>query len=198
MKTMFRKGLVALMATFALGAVASNAASAHEFEFEAVGKFKRVSNTTQVFTTKTGGNVVECTTDSVTGNNSEITSWKNLHLEVAYSGCKLVGFGAVTVSNAKYLFNAEGTATLENTVTVSLGSFCKSSPVITLPAQENLKPVTYENTPVKDVTFNLKFEKIRSQGEINSELKCLTVENTTGTYTGKTAIEMEGHSWDWK
>jgi hypothetical protein len=198
MKSPLRSMLVAIAAVVALSVVGTASASAHEFEYEIVGKFKRVSNTPQIFTTKAGGNVVECTTDSVSGANPEGGANRKLHLEFAYSGCTVTVGGfpfPATVSSAKYLFNSEGTANLENTVTVSVpATGCK----ITLPAQENLKPVTYENTPVKDVTFNLKFENAKSQGSINSEGKCVAGENTTGTYAGKTAIEEEGHSWDWK
>jgi hypothetical protein len=194
MKTMYRKALVAIAAVGALGAVGAASASAHHFTYTAVGNILRVSNTTQVFTTKSGGPVVECTGDSVVkGNNSEGGSATNLHLEVAYTSCQ-VKFALFTfpasVSNAKYLFNAELWANLENAVTVEVPS---AGCTITMPAQENLKPITYENKGT-DLNFNLKFEKVKSKG---SGGECGTGESTTGTYAGTTLVELRGGAIGW-
>jgi hypothetical protein len=194
MKSKFTKVVVALLAVVALSGVATASASAHRFTFGSTGNLKVVSNTTQVFTTKAGGPAVECTKDSIVkGAISKASDEKELHLEVAYTGChvKISGFNfEATVSNAKYLFSAELWANLENTVTVSVPvAGCK----ITVPAQNTLKPVAYENKG-KDLNFNLKFEKVKSVG---SGGECGTGESTTGTYAGTTLVELVGGELGW-
>jgi hypothetical protein len=194
MRSTFRGVFVALVATFALSSVAASAAFAEsEFEFTGSGAFKHVSNTTQVF--KLGGaEAVECPTDSVIGSLTSGSQHK-LKMEFAYSGCELNFMGVplftATVSNAAYTFNAAQFVNLENTVTISVPGVCK----ITLSPQSNLAPITYENTPAKDLTFNMKLEKIKS---VASGGPCGTGEGTAGTYSGKTAIELVGGELDWK
>ena len=198
MRSRSRSVLVALMAIFALSAVTASAAMAEsEFEFSNAGRLKRASNTTQVLNLG-GGRVLECSTDSVNGV-AQLSAFHKLKLEFGYSGCRLkTKFMSLefvfeaTVSNAQYLFNAAQFVNLENTVTVSVPiAGCQ----ITISPQSNLVPVAYENTPVHDLTFNMKMEKIKSAGNGG---ECGTGESTAGTYAGKTVVELEGGQIDWK
>lgn len=129
---------LALVAVLVLSAAAvSSASAALEFESSSNGSLlgKNVGN----HKFKTSAGTVECSTATASGS---ITSAKTAvqAVKVEYSGCKFSIFGA-TVSPAEYLFNAAGTATLDNTVTIVAAGFCTA----TVAPQGPLSKVLYKN-----------------------------------------------------
>jgi hypothetical protein len=133
---------LALVAVFALSAVAVSSASAFtEFVGKPVGGAVTDANPAgNVHKFKTTVGTVECKKESSSGTVEAEKSATNKE-KVKYSECKVTEpFAAeATVSEAEYLFNANGTVKVENTVTVKT-SLC----TITVKPQEDTG-ITYAN-----------------------------------------------------
>jgi hypothetical protein len=168
----------------------SGVASAHFFNAEKAGSVTRVTNKTQIFTA--GGSIpVECTTDKVTNSNASIGNQLTLKADVSYSGCTVTAFKfAATVTTAKYLFSADETANLENTIVISVPvAGCD----ITVKAQNNLGVIKYK-TNKKDIIVEPNVKSIKSEG---SGGECGTGASSNGTYTGTTEVESSGQTIKW-
>ncbi len=170
----------------------SGVASAHSFVAEKAGAVTRVKNTTQVF--KTGsGPAVECTADAVSNANAVAGKQLTLAADVSYSSCtvtEILKFEA-TVTTAKYTFNADGTANLNNTIVIKVPiAGCN----ITVKPQNTLKTLTYKNTG-KNVIVEPNVSGIVSEG---SGGECGTGVTNKGTYTGTTEVTSSGNTISWE
>ena len=165
-------------------------ASAHNFVAEKAGAVKRISNTNQTFTTGAGIGVV-CTTVAV--NNANAVAGKQLTLlaDVSYTGCKVLGIFNATVTTAKYLFSADETVNVENTIVISVPV---AGCTITVLPQNNLLKVKYKNNGA-NVVVEANVHSIRSHG---SGGECGTGTTSTGTYTGNTEVGSTGQTVSWE
>lgn len=114
MRSRSTRTLLALAATLALIAVPAAQASAHEFKASAAGTIEGKQSGNQVFKDNAGN--FTCTKAALTGSVLK-GSQKTIRETVKYSGCSFFGSG-LTVTPAEYEFNAEGTVSLLNKVTM--------------------------------------------------------------------------------
>lgn len=177
--------LAAVLAVIGVGAVPVSAVE-HEFVASKTGKTSSVWKNVQVF--KTGAGTIECS--KVTGTG-EITALKSsVHKEtLTYTECIAFGFPKVLVTPAHFEFNANGSAKLEKSVTVTPeGSGCE----VVIPAQ-TVESIGYTNESGKlgaeAVVFNIVS---KGTGGVCG------AENKEGTYTGKILATLEGGTLEWK
>jgi hypothetical protein len=186
--TMSGLALLAALAIVGTSAV-SVSASGHEFVANKTGKTKGKQTNAQVF--KTSAGTLECANVSSTG---EVTALKSaVHKEtLTYSGCSAFGYPKVKITAVNFEYNANGSAKLENTVTITPeGSGCK----ITIPAQ-TVEEVAYSNEPAGQITATANALNIHSKG--NGGGVCGTGENTEGSYSGSIDAELEHGTVEWK
>jgi hypothetical protein len=137
---------LAVMAIFALTAVASSAAQAIEFHSE-------IENTTVTAKTETGSNSVfdaagasiSCASGTFTGSQAAKTS-PTLTVTPAYSGCTFLGVLNVPVNmnGCQYTFNANGEVAVIGASCTAItfeAELCK----VEVGKQSGLKEVTYTN-----------------------------------------------------
>lgn len=178
----------ALVAALAFCLVGVASASAHEFVASKKGKTKANGTNTQVFTTPTGA--VECTTLTATGTVKKTKS-KTEASTVKYSGCKAFGLAA-TVSTAKYVFSAEGSVKISNTITVSVPAG-KCSVKVGPAGNSKLKTISYVNKSGKvEVQANVKGITFTTTGGLCGS------GGKTATYKGNALNELTGGTIEWK
>jgi len=167
---------LALVAVCAISVVAAAGASAHNFTASEVGALTGKSLQTQRFHTSAGN--VECTALKATGTSA----LKSLTQEasVSYTGCTAFGLAA-KVSTVKYLFNADGTASVLNTVTIT-ATAC----TVTVPSSknQNLGLLKYK-TVGKLVELEPTVKGITSTG---TGAACTYAEESNGTYGGNSNV----------
>jgi hypothetical protein len=188
MKRTTMSGL-ALLGAFAIVAVSavSVSASGHEFVASKTGKTKGKATNAQVF--KTSAGTLECAHVASTG---EVTALKSaVHKEtLTYTACIAFGYPSVKITPAHFEYNANGSAKLESSVTITPeGSGCK----IVIPAQ-TVETVTYENTPAGQITARANVLNIHSKGTGG----VCGAENSEGSYSGSVAGELEGGTVEWR
>lgn len=169
---------LALVAVGVMSAAAATGAVAHTFTATEMGKLTAKATATQVFSVD-GGKTVECTALKLTAGEAVLTSLTQ-KATIVYSGCKSFGLSA-TVSTAKYSFSADGTASLENTITITaLGC------TVTVPSAKNqgLSSITYSNNG-KNVKLTPAVKNITSSG---SGSTCTYSEESKGTYSGTSEV----------
>jgi hypothetical protein len=174
---------LAIMVGFALSAVGAASASAFtEFIGKPVGaEIKDHNLNTHKFKTSVG--TVECKKTTSKGKVEAEHSATNKE-SVKYEECKLTSpfEGAATVSEAVYLFHANGEVDVENTITVST-SLC----TITVAPQKGLKEVKYTNNGGKiKINAAVKGIKYTTSGF------CGTKSEANGEYTGESEAEAVG------
>jgi ABC-type transport system substrate-binding protein len=177
---------IVLAAVFAFSAVSVANASASTFKSSSTGTLKGAQTSNQVF--NTGFGTVSCTTATSSGT---VTSTVTAEQEVGvkYSGCTAFGFIGAEISEAKYLFNANGTVKVLNTITIKVpGAGCS----VTVSPQGPLSSITYTNKSGK-IEESTKVSGIKSKG---SGGLC-GGENSNGTYTGSNLIELVGGTTEW-
>jgi hypothetical protein len=184
MKRIVMLGL-ALMAACSMAGISAISVSATGAEFVAskTGKTKGKQNNAQVF--KTGAGTLECSTVTSIG---EITALKStMHKEtLTYSGCVAFGYTEVTVSAAHFEYSANGSARLEETITITpVGAGCS----IQIEPQ-TVEGMTYKNESTGQISAKANVAKIVSKGTGG---EC-GGENRAGTYTGSVEAELEGSS----
>jgi len=169
---------MSLAAVCVMSAAAASGAVAHTFTATEMGKLTAKATATQVFTVD-GGKTVECTALKLTAGEAVLASLTQA-ATIVYSGCKSFGLSA-TVSTAKYLFNADGTASLENTLTITAVG-C----TVTVPSAKNqgLSSITYSNNG-KNVKLTPSVKNITSSG---SGTTCTYAEESKGTYAGASEV----------
>jgi hypothetical protein len=176
----FKKFGVLAVVAFALCAVGAANASAATFTASATGSLTGKALETQVFTVN--GGTVKCSTASTSGEIKSTASVEQ-HVTVKYTGCNAFGFVNTHITDATYLFTANGEVHLLNTVTITpTGAFCH----LTVPPQ-TIKTVSYSNNGGKMiVTPNVTGITYTSSGGL-----CGT-SGANGTYTGKNEVERVG------
>lgn len=192
---------LALVAVFAMSAVAAASASAFT-EFVAKpegGKFpvtltdENPAGNNHVFTTN--GKEVVCKKEKSTGTIEKEKSATNVE-EVTYTEChvKAIFEFAAEVSKAKYEFNAKGSVSVLNTITIKVpvaGCEVKVSNENAKKEKvnQNLKTVTYKNSePVKTLEVKAAVEKITWTGTGGECGK----EGAEGKYTGNSVAKLPG------
>jgi len=107
-----------LVAVFALCAIgAANASAASKFTYSATGSLTGHATTNQVFTGGFGS--VSCTKAASSGTIAG-TEFAEQEMEVAYSECKALGVATAHISPGLFLFTANGTVHLLNTITITI------------------------------------------------------------------------------
>ena len=173
---------VALVAVFALSAVAAANASAAVFKASGTGTLSGKALNNQVFNTGIGN--VTCTTAASSGTVVAPLEKETQEVAVKYSGCTAFGFVGVEISEAKYLFNANGSVNVVNTITIKVPAAGCS---VTVSPQTGLKTITYVNSSGKiEEKTNVSGIKSKGSGGVCGG------ESTTGTYTGNNLIELVG------
>lgn len=168
---------VTCVAALALAVVSASGASAATFTASATGTLKGAQENTQVFTPGSFGSV-ECKLASVSGP-IESTEALTQKANVKYTECTAFGAKA-TVSEAHYLFHANGEVDVLSSVVIEVPSlFCKN----TVPAQSGLKSVTYKNLEGGKITVEANVTGIKSEGSGTC------AGGTSGTYRGNTIVE---------
>jgi hypothetical protein len=180
---------LALVAVFALSAVASAAASAHTFSSEGNvnTKISGSQEGTNTFTVE--GTAVECSTAkfAVVGETSSPSETVVVHPE--YSGCKAFSFlsATVTTTGCNYTLNAAGTVTIgctgTNKITI-VGGTCEA----TVGSQGPLSGIAYENITGSPSTVKVT-ANVTTVGVTKTKdgIACpfSGTGSATGTYAGK-------------
>jgi hypothetical protein len=192
MKRITISGL-AILAVLALGVVGVASASAHEFISKPVkGKVEGVQKGSHVFTLNAGK--VSCSKVSATGEvMAEIS--KVTRETLKYSSCFAFGFEA-KVSDVKFEFNAEGTAKLENTVTVEVPE-AGCHVTLSTTGNEKLSTITYANKGTKELEVTAAAKNIHyeaSGGPCGAE----EAKETNGEYSGKSVVKVKEGSIQFK
>jgi hypothetical protein len=180
---------VALIAAFA---VAATPALAHEFVAKpGKGVTQDKNGNTHVF--ESGGAKVECAQVKSTGVVQAEKSPETKET-VVYNGCKAFGEPA-QVSQAKYLFKAEGTVSLENEVIITAaGPKCEFK--VPVAGNANLGTVTYTSVQGGKVEIKANVTGITSTGGGTGPL-CVKGTNKTSKYVGASLNELTGGVLEW-
>jgi hypothetical protein len=182
------KKLGVLVAILALSAIGAANASAATFTASATGTLTGKATTTQTFTTNAGQ--VKCTTAETSGNIVSTASPEQ-HVTVNYKNCTAFGFATVDITAATYLFTADGTVHLLNTITINVtGAGCTQ----TVKAQ-TLSGITYTNSGTKEIVH----ANTSGIHYVGSGGLCGSTTQTNGTYVGSNEVERVGGgsvSWD--
>jgi hypothetical protein len=183
----FKKFGVLAVVAFALCAIGAANASAATFTASATGSLTGKATATQVFTTN--GGQVKCSTAATSGNIVSTASTEQ-HVTVKYSACTAFGFANTHITDATYVFTANGEVHIKNTITITpTGAGC----TITISPQP-VGSVSYTNSGTKlIITPNVIGISYASSGGL-----CGT-SGGNGTYTGSNEVERVGGgsiSWD--
>lgn len=187
--------VLSLVAAFAFSAVAVAAASAHEFEATKTGPATDVQTSTQVFKDEPKAVAVECKKLKST-ETIESLKTKTQKAKVKYEECTAFGFPA-SISEAAYNFNAEGSVTIENTITIEVPlAGCK----VTVGPTGNsaLKTITYENKTGGKLEVKSNVSKIVSKVTGGGGLCGKEGELKEGTYTGNALVTPASGELKWK
>jgi hypothetical protein len=136
----FKVGLVLASIACLCAAFAASASAFTEFTAKSPNAaIKDVNKGTHTFSIPGASSPVECTVVKSSGTATKTKS-ATQQTVVAYSSCTAFGFLPATVSNADYEFNANGTVTQLNTVTIK-ATGCEV--VVEPTGNSNLKAITY-------------------------------------------------------
>ena len=183
----FKKFGVLAVVAFALCAIGAANASAATFTASATGSLTGKATATQVFTTN--GGQVKCSTAATSGEIKSVASAEQ-HVTVKYTGCNAFGFVNTHITDATYLFTADGTVHILNTITITpTGAGCTQTV-----KPQTVGSVTYTNSGTKLViTPNVTGITYSSTGGICG------ASGANGTYSGSNEVERVGGgsiSWD--
>jgi hypothetical protein len=177
---------VALVAAFALTALAAAMASAHNFSASKAGAVTDHSTSSQVFVTN--GGTVTCTSETSKGNVPAGLALTTTE-KVGYSGCTAFSFVGATISEAEYEFSADETVKVLNTIKISItGCTVTVSPS----GNTTLKSVTYS-----DSKSDLKVNAAVSNITYTSSGGLCGTSGTNGKYTGESLVEESGGTLGW-
>lgn len=184
----------ALVAVFALCALgAANAQAESLFTSSAgSGTISGTQTNNQVFKT-TSGNVT-CTKASATGTIGGAATTQQ-EAEVTYSECKANGVATAHVSKAVYLFTANRTVHLLNTVTITVTkTLFTAHCTITITPQTPAGLIDYEaDSPGLIVTSTNTGIEYHVSGQPCGEPGTYT----DGTYTGSVTVKASSGSLSW-
>jgi hypothetical protein len=186
---------LALVAVFALTAVAASAAQAAEFHAEEAPVFFEGSQVEQhIFTVDKG--TVKCNTATFTGSSATATT-ATVTLTPVYSTCKFAGTAAdVKMNGCDYLFHLSSATTATVDVVCSGGAEIEvesttTNCIVHVPAQNGLSHVILASegtTTTRDITATVTVAGIHYT-EVGSECKFNGVATTNGTYNGTATIK---------
>jgi len=173
----------------ALGAAPATVATAHEFNATAMGKLTLKAAGIARFRNAAGA--VECKQQKVALGDAVLAS-KTLQLTIEYSGCTAFGLAA-TLSPGRYELNAEGSASLLNTVTAKALA-C----LVTFPSAKNKNLGT-----VKYVQTGKEIELVQALSGITSSgvgAACSFAEESKGLFTDVSLLSLASGagSVEWK
>ena len=202
---------LALVAAFAMSAVAASAASAESpFHFGSTVDHTVLSGTQvseDVFTVH--GGTVKCSSATYTGTiNSSTTKTTEVTITPAYGGCRFAGIAesaTIDMNSCDYLFTAKTTdagpvytgevhikcTTPGDTITVTVVIGGVTKCIVHIPEQ-SLTGITYSNAGAPShIHVNVNIAGIHySQTEGTGGGKCETKDNTTtGTYVGTATLK---------
>lgn len=175
-----------VVAMLAFSCVTAADASAASFASSGTGPLSGKQTVSQTFDTGTGS--FSCTQAAISGMRTEIETEAE-EIGIKYSACSYLGFVGLEVSEARYLLGANGSLTILNTFTVRVpGAGCS----ITFGPQTPLGSVSYVNSSGKiEAAFNLGGIKSKGSGGLCGG------ESASGTYAGKSLIELVGGTIEW-
>jgi hypothetical protein len=182
--------MITVMVTLgAIGATTTASAVAHEFNATEMGKLTLKAVGIARFRNVAGA--VECKKEQLITGDAALSS-KTQHATIEYTGCTAFGLAA-GLSPAKYEFNAEGTASLLNTVTAK-----SLSCLITFPSAKNqsLHTVKYLQTG-KQLQVEQDLTGITSVGV---GAGCSYAEESNGTFSDTSLLSLASGigSVEWK
>lgn len=185
---------LALVAVFAMSAVAASAASAVEFHGGAEPTKINATGVGNQTLSANGVNVVCSTSSFTSGNVAQTTS--SITITPTYSNCKVAGLftAHVNFTSCDYTFNASGTVDLGCTTegdTVDITATFFGSSVCTIKISEGTfaEAATYDNVTEggkKHVTVTANAKGI-TYAETGGE--CGIGSGTNGTYTGNATVK---------
>ena len=215
MRTLKVFGL-ALVAVFAMGAIAAASASAALHQFHSGNANTTItvaSNATQEFTYETGGEVVKCTTVGGSGEVSGAQTTHEITFKPTYSGCSVnIPFTSVQIdmNECDYLFTInqkeedpkeEGKnsgqvhvkcptkAGVQQQITITVKLFGGLLCTFHIAEQTPDGVADYANSGTNNVSVTPTQTGIDGTRQGSSE--CGSATSTTGTYTGQVTVKGE-------
>jgi hypothetical protein len=183
MRTLKKFGVLAV-AVFALSVVGVASASAAEFTASATGSIEGHALENQVFTTN--GGTVTCSTAKTKGAIVKTASAEQ-EANVNYSGCTAFTFATVDISEAKYIFNASGTAQITKAITITPTLLGSSLCTVTVGTQ-TVSTTGFANAG----TSNVKVSPNVTGISYTSTGGSCGASGTNGTYKGANEVNREG------
>ena len=187
MRSIKRLGLMLVTVTAICAVAAASASAAPKFLAHPAGGLLASAINNQVFTTAAG--VVTCSALKISNGKAALES-TTIHVTIEYSTCEAFGLSA-TVTPVLYLFHADGSVDLLNTVKIN-GGF--GSCIATVLPKNGLKTVKFDNTP-PDIRILGKVTGILSFGTGT----CSYAHEGNGTYVGDSLVKLHGPGvvrWD--
>jgi hypothetical protein len=174
---------LALVAVFALSAVAaSSAVAVPHFRTSHIGAILGTGGE-QVFTDEAGGTPVKCTAAHATGNAEALEETVTKQL-VLYTGCK-ASIDTVHQIHATYLIHANGEVDIDGPIAIKVEGIGACE--IVVEAQKGLKELLFDNNAAKtEITALAHVGGIKSKG---SGGLC-GGSHTGGTYTGNVTSKL--------
>ncbi len=202
---------LALVAVFAMGAIAATAASANQFHSTATNTtITRTANANQNFQYEAKGQTVVCTTVGGSGTATAQTTTE-ITFTPTYSGCNVPGIAfssaQVSMANCDYLFtieasanqgpvhvkcpetkNAKGEGIGQDQITITVKVFGVSVCTLHIGEQTPGGVADYSNPDASQVTVTPTQTGISGTRQGNAE--CGEPTSTTGNYNG--AVQVKG------
>jgi hypothetical protein len=182
-----KKFSVLTASALALCAIGVASASASEFTAEAAGKLDGKALATQVFSIHNGEQKVTCSKITVTGEVIALKTTEQ-HVTIDYSECVAhTSVGTVTahITPATYLFTANSTVHIKNTITVQV-TVPFANCHITISSPQTLGVVAYSNNSGKiKITPSVTGINYTTTGGFCGG------NGSDGTYTGASEVTLE-------
>jgi hypothetical protein len=192
---------LAVVAVFAMGAIAATAASANQFH-SAVEKttITVAANATQAFQYEAGGQTVNCSTVGGSGEDTNFTS-SELTFKPTYSGCSVSGIAfssaQVSMGNCDYLFTIEASANsgpvhvkcTSGQITITVKVFGISVCTLHIGEQTPSGVADYANSGASKI--NVTPTQSGIEGTRQGSEECGEATSNTGTYTGQVEVKGE-------
>jgi len=182
---------VALLAVFALSAIAVSSASASPlFLSHPTGLLLATADNLQKFTTPAG--TVECkTVRLIPPDTTPALRFLSILVGIQYLECNIPALGVeATIHPFRYLITSHGLASIDSPAVI-LAPFC----TITVPVAQNkgLEKLTFDNNNGGVLLLAL----VKGITSIGEGLACNYGEDKTGTYEGNIHIKVEGGVLRW-
>jgi hypothetical protein len=193
---------MALLAVFAMSAIAASAASANQFHSSVEKTTLTVaSNEDQKFLYESGGKTVKCTGVGGSGEANTATT-STVTFNPTYSGCTVDGIAfstaQVSFNECDYLFHVDASAnegatdvvcTGSSQITITVKVFGVSVCTFHIGKQTPSGKSKYANSGAKQVKVQPNQTGITGSKQGGSE--CGSASSTSGTYTGSVVVKGE-------